>query len=115
MIFYLGSASPIAEPSKIGLKGEGMSDRHNSNWCSKVGCFFCGFLVREDCCSNEDSIPQQQSGEEDALFCTLCNAEVDASFLKNIIMFFHTASNKVKWRKPSIAGKIEKENSNMVF
>ncbi|XP_047163147.1 protein S-acyltransferase 21 [Vigna umbellata] len=66
----------LAEPSKLGLKGEGMSDRHNSNWCSKVGCFFCGFLVREDCRSNEDSVPQQQSGEEDALFCTLCNAEV---------------------------------------
>ncbi|XP_061372818.1 protein S-acyltransferase 21 isoform X2 [Gastrolobium bilobum] len=66
----------LAEPSKIGLKGEGMSDRHNSNWCSKLGCFFCSFLVREDCRSNEDIFLQQQSGEEDALFCTLCNAEV---------------------------------------
>ncbi|KAJ1427418.1 Palmitoyltransferase, DHHC domain [Sesbania bispinosa] len=70
-----GFASPIAEPSK-GLKGEGMSDRHSSNWCSKFGCFFCSFLVREDCRSNEDINLQQQSGEEDALFCTLCNAEV---------------------------------------
>lgn len=86
-----------------------MSDRHNSNWCSKVGCFFCGFLVREDCRSNEDSIPQQQSGEEDALFCTLCNAEVDPSFLKDIIMFFHASSNNIKRRKASIEGNIEKE------
>lgn len=76
-----GFASLIAEPSKIGLKGEGMSDRHNSNWCSKLGCFFCGFLVREDCRSNED-ITQEQSGEEDALFCTLCNAEVGTLTVK---------------------------------
>lgn len=40
----------------------------------KLGGFFCGFLVKQDCCSDED-ILQQQSGE-DALFCTLCNAEV---------------------------------------
>jgi len=69
----------------MGLKGDGMSDRHNSNLCSKVGCFFCGFLVREDCCSNEEISLQQQSGEEEALFCTLCNAEVDTSYLKNLI------------------------------
>lgn len=87
LIVYLGFASPIAEPSKMGLKGEGMSDRHNSNWCSKVGCFFCSFLVREDCRSNEDINLQQQSGEEDALFCTLCNAEVGTNFLKNFILF----------------------------
>ncbi|KAK7310665.1 hypothetical protein RJT34_08301 [Clitoria ternatea] len=66
----------LAEPSKIGLKGEGLSTRHNSSWCSKVGCFFCSFLVREDCRSNEDVILQQQSGEEEFLFCSLCNTEV---------------------------------------
>lgn len=60
---------PIAEPSKIGLNGEETPGQHDSNWCSKLGCLFCGFLVREDCCNNEP-------GEEDALFCTLCNAEV---------------------------------------
>ncbi|CAN1315746.1 Protein S-acyltransferase 21 [Linum perenne] len=36
-----------------------------------LGGFFCGFLVKEDCRSDED----MHSGE-DALFCTLCNAEV---------------------------------------
>ncbi|XP_019414474.1 PREDICTED: protein S-acyltransferase 21-like isoform X2 [Lupinus angustifolius] len=67
----------FAEP-KIGLKGEEMSERHNSNWFSKLGCFLCSFLVREDCRSNEDIIAQQQSGESpDNLFCTLCNAEVN--------------------------------------
>ncbi|KAF7829463.1 protein S-acyltransferase 21 [Senna tora] len=64
----------LPEPSKIEPNGEETSGQHDSNWCSKLGCFFCGFLVREDCRSNEDI--QQQSGEEDALFCTLCNAEV---------------------------------------
>ncbi|CAK8569202.1 unnamed protein product [Lathyrus sativus] len=64
----------LAEPNKIGLKDEGLSDQHNSNGCSKIGCFLCSFLAIEDCRSDEDL--QQQSGEEDALFCTLCNAEV---------------------------------------
>ncbi|KAL1344056.1 hypothetical protein AAHE18_08G020600 [Arachis hypogaea] len=66
----------LAETGKTGLKGEGTSGQHNSSWCSKIGCFFCSFLVREDCRSNEDNNLQQQSGEEEALFCTLCNAEV---------------------------------------
>ncbi|KAE9603486.1 putative protein S-acyltransferase [Lupinus albus] len=62
---------------KIGLKGEEMSERHNSNCFSKLGCFLCNLLVREDCHSNEDIISQQQSGEsQDNLFCTLCDAEV---------------------------------------
>ncbi|OAY50306.1 protein S-acyltransferase 21 [Manihot esculenta] len=69
-----GNASSIEEPSKISLKDGGKSSRNSSSWCSKVGGFFCGFLVKQDCCSDED-ILQQQSGE-DALFCTLCNAEV---------------------------------------
>lgn len=51
-----------------------MSDRHDSNGCSKFGCCLCSLLAIEDCRSDEDL--QQQYGEEDALFCTLCNAEV---------------------------------------
>uniref|UniRef100_A0A5B7B7T1 S-acyltransferase n=1 Tax=Davidia involucrata TaxID=16924 RepID=A0A5B7B7T1_DAVIN len=71
-----GNASSIEEPSKVGLKNGGKSDRHGSSCCSKVGGFFCGFLVREDCCKGEDLLQQQSGEEEDALFCTLCNAEV---------------------------------------
>ena len=70
----LGNTSSIEEPSKIGLKDGGKSNRHGSSCCSKLGGFFCGFLVREDC--YKDDLQQQQSGDEDALFCTLCNAEV---------------------------------------
>ncbi|XVE94383.1 hypothetical protein REPUB_Repub02eG0004000 [Reevesia pubescens] len=70
-----GNESYIEEPSKIGLKYGRQSARHGSRWCSKLGGFFCACLVKEDCHKDEDLL-QQQSGEEDALFCTLCNAEV---------------------------------------
>ncbi|XP_044511919.1 protein S-acyltransferase 21-like [Mangifera indica] len=70
-----GIASSIEEPSKIGLKYGERSTRHGSSSCSILGGFFCGFIVRADCRKEEDLI-QQQSGVEDALFCTLCNAEV---------------------------------------
>lgn len=68
-----GNASSIEEPNKVGLKDGGNSNGHGSGWCSKIGGFFCGFLVIKDCRKDEDLL---QSGEEDALFCTLCNAEV---------------------------------------
>jgi palmitoyltransferase len=86
-------ASTIAEPSKIGLKDEGLSDRHDSNGCSKFGCCLCSLLAIEDCRSDEDL--QQQYGEEDALFCTLCNAEV-GSFTGKILLCF---PNKINTRK----------------
>ncbi|KAF8405576.1 hypothetical protein HHK36_010483 [Tetracentron sinense] len=70
-----GNASSIEEPSKIGLNSGERSAGHNSGCCSKIGGFFCGFLVKADCRRDEDFI-QQQAGQEDALFCTLCNAEV---------------------------------------
>lgn len=94
----LGFASSIAEPSKITLKDEGMSERHSSNWCSKLGCFFCSFLVREDCCSNEDISLQQESLEEEALFCTLCNAEVGILTRKAYFVSI-TPSNKEEKQK----------------
>lgn len=86
-----GFVSPIAEPSKVGPNGEEMSDLHNSNWCSTLGCFFCSFLAREDCRSNEDITLQQQSGEEDVLFCTLCNAEVSMLTQKTCLCLYITA------------------------
>ncbi|KAH8514976.1 hypothetical protein H0E87_003719 [Populus deltoides] len=62
------------EPSKIRLKNGGKSYKYGSSWCSRLGGFFCCFLVKQDCRKDED-ILQEESGE-DALFCTLCNAEV---------------------------------------
>ncbi|KAK3010628.1 hypothetical protein RJ639_012331 [Escallonia herrerae] len=59
--------------NKAGLKNGG-TDRRGSKCCSTLAGVFCGFLVKEDCRKDEDLL--QQSGEEEALFCTLCNAEV---------------------------------------
>ncbi|KAL6982593.1 protein S-acyltransferase, partial [Sarracenia purpurea var. burkii] len=68
-----GNASSVEEPGKVGLKSGGKSYRYGSR-CSKVGGFFCGFIIWEDCRKDEHLL-QQQSGE-DVLFCTLCHAEV---------------------------------------
>ncbi|XXG39217.1 hypothetical protein AAC387_Pa01g0235 [Persea americana] len=66
----------LEEPSKTGLNTAEKSVKHHSTSClSNIGGFFCGFLVRDDCRSEEDT-GQQQANDEDALFCTLCNAEV---------------------------------------
>lgn len=70
-----GHASSIEEPTKEELRSGGKSERSGSSCCSKVGGLFCGIFVKEDCRKDEDLF-QQQNGEEDALFCTLCNAEV---------------------------------------
>ena len=69
----LGNVS-VEEPSKVRLKNDRNFYSHNSSCCSKVCGLFCGFLVWEDCRKDEDL--QEQSGEEDSLFCTLCHAEV---------------------------------------
>ncbi|XP_043714301.1 protein S-acyltransferase 21-like [Telopea speciosissima] len=70
-----GNAAPIEELSKVEMKNGERSTRRNSSCCLKTGGFFCGFLVKEDC-RNDVDFMHQQAGEEDALFCTLCNAEV---------------------------------------
>ena len=40
-----------------------------------IGLIFCALFVHEDC-RKQEGIAEQQSNGEDALFCTLCNAEV---------------------------------------
>ncbi|XP_020599637.1 probable protein S-acyltransferase 19 [Phalaenopsis equestris] len=42
-------------------------------WCFFFGGFICVLFAKEDC--RRDDVSEQQGGE-DALFCTLCNAEV---------------------------------------
>ncbi|KAK9129200.1 hypothetical protein Sjap_009687 [Stephania japonica] len=71
-----GNASSIGGPTKLGGQTlEGRYPEHNLSFCSKVGGFFCCFLVKEDCRNDIDPV-QLEAGEDDALFCTLCNAEV---------------------------------------
>ncbi|KAL5780892.1 hypothetical protein ACOSQ2_011629 [Xanthoceras sorbifolium] len=69
-----GNASSIEEPSRVVLRNGGRTDRHGSGCCSKIVGFCCCCIVKEDCRKDDDLL--QLSGDEDALFCTLCNAEV---------------------------------------
>ncbi|KAK9164889.1 hypothetical protein Scep_000080 [Stephania cephalantha] len=62
-------------PELGGQTPEGRYPERNLSFCSKVGGFLCCFLVKEDC-RNDIDAAQLETGEDDALFCTLCNAEV---------------------------------------
>ncbi|KAK9053474.1 hypothetical protein SSX86_030108 [Deinandra increscens subsp. villosa] len=68
-----GNGSFVGEPSKRGFENGGIYDNNSPSCCLKVGGLFCGCVVKEDCRNDED---MQQGWEEEALFCTLCNAEV---------------------------------------
>lgn len=49
--------------------------QNNRNSCDVIGGIFCILFSHEDC-RKQESIADEQGGGEDALFCTLCNAEV---------------------------------------
>ncbi|KAL3514885.1 hypothetical protein ACH5RR_027602 [Cinchona calisaya] len=70
-----GNLSFTEEPNKVGLNNGGKSEQYRTSFCSTLGGLFCGFLVKADCRKDEDHL-QEPNGEEEALFCTLCNAEV---------------------------------------
>ncbi|KAK3427336.1 hypothetical protein EUGRSUZ_F03582 [Eucalyptus grandis] len=72
---HSGTDLDVEEPRKAGLRNGEESGSHNASCYSMLGGFFCGFLVKEDCRKDEDHL-EEQTGDEDALFCTLCNAEV---------------------------------------
>lgn len=72
-ILISGHASSVGEASKSGFQNEGIYDNNSPSCCSKVLGVLCGCIVKEDCRNDEE---MQQGGEEEALFCTLCNAEV---------------------------------------
>ncbi|XP_027360663.1 probable protein S-acyltransferase 19 isoform X1 [Abrus precatorius] len=48
--------------------------QHNQNCCI-IGGIFCVLFSHEDC-RKQETTADEQGGGEDALFCTLCNAEV---------------------------------------
>ncbi|KAF3659552.1 Protein S-acyltransferase 21 [Capsicum annuum] len=58
-------------PSKEGFR-DGGSDA--SGCCGKLGGVLCCCFVIEDCRKDDQSL--HSSGDDEALFCTLCNAEV---------------------------------------
>lgn len=70
-----GHSTSIEEPSKVSVRDGERSEENGSACCSKIGWLFCGFLMVEDCRKSEDT-SLEHKGEDDALFCTLCNAEV---------------------------------------
>ncbi|OVA05569.1 zinc finger protein [Macleaya cordata] len=65
-----GSVTSVREAGRVETMVDPASRRS-----SQIGCFFCALFVHEDCCKNGPHTDQQAT-EEDALFCTLCNAEV---------------------------------------
>ena len=52
-----------------------------SSFCHFFGGFLCAIFVLEDCRKQDETAELEGTGE-DALFCTLCNAEVDYLFLR---------------------------------
>lgn len=63
-----GSVESVRTASQV------ISPRRKSS-CHDFGGIFCVMFVHEDCCKSNDAAEQEGTGE-DALFCTLCNAEV---------------------------------------
>ncbi|CAK9135560.1 unnamed protein product [Ilex paraguariensis] len=51
-----------------------MPQNRKSSFCNGGG-IFCAMFVYEDCCK-QDGAAEQEGTAEDALFCTLCNAEM---------------------------------------
>lgn len=66
--------TPVREASGVDIPMDHGSKESRS--CFNIGGLFCALFVKEDCCRHEGITEQQTAGGEDALFCTLCNAEV---------------------------------------
>ncbi|KAJ4981605.1 hypothetical protein NE237_032442 [Protea cynaroides] len=63
----------VREPEMMEIP-EGLAGRRSSD-CFNIGGLCCALFVHEDCSKHGESSELQATGE-DALFCTLCNAEV---------------------------------------
>ncbi|XP_047316591.1 probable protein S-acyltransferase 19 [Impatiens glandulifera] len=81
MVVRNSPSSVSLSSSKRGSVGERAVSRQLEQastkvpYCSSVGAVLCGVFVYEDCRKQEAPVEQQGSGEE-ALYCTLCEAEV---------------------------------------
>ena len=69
----------------MGFQNGGIYDNGSPGCCAKTGGLFCGCIVKEDCRKDQD---MQQGGEEEALFCTLCNAEVSTLLIERFMISF---------------------------
>ncbi|KAI4390023.1 hypothetical protein MLD38_002179 [Melastoma candidum] len=70
-----GTHFPAEEPGKQQLQNTKRPDGRGSSFFATLGGIFCCCFVKEDC-RKDDDLLLQQGGDEEALFCTLCNAEV---------------------------------------
>ncbi|XP_003580403.1 protein S-acyltransferase 21 isoform X3 [Brachypodium distachyon] len=61
------------EAGKSGSQANEEIQTHNS--CLGAGWFCCAIFMKDDCRKEDEAYQQEDYGEE-ALFCTLCNAEV---------------------------------------
>ncbi|KAK4278729.1 hypothetical protein QN277_016535 [Acacia crassicarpa] len=66
----MSKKSSMEYPDREDISG----DHNKRSSCNVIGGIFCFLFVHEDCRKQEAAAEQQ--GGEDALFCTLCNAEV---------------------------------------
>ncbi|KAL8506872.1 hypothetical protein ACS0TY_017679 [Phlomoides rotata] len=71
--FAGANSSKKGSVESVKSNAEVISPRRNS-FCHYFGGFFCAIFVLEDC-RKQDEAAEEGTGE-DALFCTLCNAEV---------------------------------------
>lgn len=62
----------VGEVGKVDIPVKSPSRKSS---CCNFGGIFCALFVHKDCRKQEGTAEQQGAGE-DALFCTLCNAEV---------------------------------------
>lgn len=71
--FAGANSSKKGSVESVKSNAEVISPRRNS-FCHYFGGFFCAIFVLEDCREQDEAA--EEGTVEDALFCTLCNAEV---------------------------------------
>lgn len=87
-----GTHSCVSSPSRSSFAGANSSKKgsvesvksnphvvvlpRKSSFCNIFGGILCAIFVLEDCRKQDEAADLEGTGE-DALFCTLCNAEVD--------------------------------------
>ncbi|KAG4988186.1 hypothetical protein JHK85_031169 [Glycine max] len=66
---------------------------NNQNSCNAIGGIFCILFSHEDC-RKQEATADEQGGGEDALFCTLCNAELVIEAGVGVAVFVRFFVNK---------------------
>lgn len=67
----MSKKSSVEDPDRV----DDSRNQNSQNSCDVIGGIFCILFSHEDC-RKQEATADEQGGGEDALFCTLCNAEV---------------------------------------